>query len=156
MEIGNTEVTNMVMIHNKETNQVLVQNRIKSWTGIAFPGGHLEANESIMESAIREVKEETGLDVKNLQFCGIVHWNHTETGDQTFIHYYKTNDFSGELISDEEEGKNFWVDLDKIMDMDLAPGFEIQIDLFFNDCSELLVMYNDDDLCDEPLYKWQY
>lgn len=55
-----TEITNMVMVQHPETGMVLVQNRIKSWQGIAFPGGHAEPGESIYDSAVREIREETG------------------------------------------------------------------------------------------------
>jgi 8-oxo-dGTP diphosphatase len=34
----------------------------------AFPGGHLEFNESIKECARREVAEETGIQIKNLRY----------------------------------------------------------------------------------------
>jgi 8-oxo-dGTP diphosphatase len=61
------ELTNMVMIEDKTTGKVLVQERIKSWCGLTFPGGHVEEGESFVDSAVREVKEETGLDVKNLR-----------------------------------------------------------------------------------------
>jgi ADP-ribose pyrophosphatase len=148
MEFGYIEISNMVMIHDKVTNRVLVQNRCKSWKGIAFPGGHLDAGESLYESAVREVKEETGLDVTDLKYCGMIHWNYGDNYEEhTFIYYYKTDKYSGELITDNEEGQNFWVDIDSVRSMDLAPGFDKQIDMFFNDSSELLIIDGE--------YKWQ-
>ena len=39
MEI--VKLTNMCKIINPETGKVLVQERIKSWKGIAFPGGKI-------------------------------------------------------------------------------------------------------------------
>ena len=36
------EMTNMVMIQDKQTGKVLVQDRVKSWKGLSFPGGHIE------------------------------------------------------------------------------------------------------------------
>ena len=35
------EITNMIMVQNPDTKEVLVQNRIKYWCGISFPGGHV-------------------------------------------------------------------------------------------------------------------
>ena len=35
-----------------------------SWS---FPGGHLEFNEEIEECAVREVREETGIEIKNIR-----------------------------------------------------------------------------------------
>lgn len=58
------ELTSMVMIQDKTTGKVLVQERVKSWKGLSFPGGHVNQGESIVDSAIREIKEETGLDIK--------------------------------------------------------------------------------------------
>ncbi len=54
------ELTNMCMIQDLSTNKVLVQVRNKNdWDGISFPGGHVEMGESIVQSVIREVQEET-------------------------------------------------------------------------------------------------
>lgn len=63
--------TNMCMIYDDKGN-ILVQDRKNpDWPGITFPGGHVEPGESFVCSVIREVKEETGLDIENPQLCGI-------------------------------------------------------------------------------------
>ncbi|MBO5410173.1 MAG: NUDIX domain-containing protein, partial [Clostridia bacterium] len=43
------ELTNMVMIEDKATGKVLVQERVKSWKGLSFPGGHVEPGESFVD-----------------------------------------------------------------------------------------------------------
>lgn len=68
------ELTTMVMVRRRDTGEVLVQQRAKSWKGIAFPGGHAEPGESLLACAVREIYEETGLRVSDLQSCGLVDW----------------------------------------------------------------------------------
>ena len=55
------ELTNMCMIYDNAGN-VLVEEKIgKNYRGLIFPGGHVENRESVVDSMIREIKEETGL-----------------------------------------------------------------------------------------------
>ena len=108
------ELTTMVMIQNKNTGKVLVQDRIKSWKGLSFPGGHVEDNESFYGCAIREVKEETGLEVRDLKSCGTIHWLNKKTQDRFMVFLYKTTDFSGELVTESDEGRNFWITIDEM------------------------------------------
>ena len=108
------EMTNMVMIQDRQTGKVLVQDRVRSWKGLSFPGGHVEDSESIVDSAVREVKEETGLDVYNLKSCGIVHWLNKKTLERFMVFLYKTTDYSGELIAESVEGRNYWITVDEM------------------------------------------
>ena len=78
------EMTNMIMIENGD-GKVLVQRRVKYWTGIAFPGGHIEKGESITASVIREAREETGLTVKNPKLCGIKEFHRSKDGKRYIV-----------------------------------------------------------------------
>ena len=136
-----TEFTNMVMIR-RDDGMVLVQERKLYWKGIAFPGGHAEPGESFERSAEREILEETGLTVKNLELCGIVHWDCPERKEKFIVFLYRTSDFSGELISETEEGKVFWVKEDELKNMKLCSNFEKDLELFTgNRCTESHIEY---------------
>lgn len=114
------ELTNMCAIVDKQRNKVVVQKRIKSYKGIAFPGGHVEMNESVIESTIREIKEETGLTVSNLTLKGIKDWN----GEYRYLVFlFYTETFSGDLLKNTEEGEIFWQDIDTLSQQDLAEDF---------------------------------
>ncbi len=54
----------MCMVYDDAGN-VLVQDKVdKKWSGLTFPGGHIEKGESFVDSVIREVFEETGLTIE--------------------------------------------------------------------------------------------
>jgi 8-oxo-dGTP diphosphatase len=114
---------NMCMIEDLATGEILVQRRIKgSWTGIAFPGGHVEQGEGIVDSTIREVKEETGLDVSGLRLVGVKQWYSSLESKRSMVFLFVANRYAGELLEDGEEGDVFWVKKDDFLSLDLASG----------------------------------
>ena len=124
-------LTNMCMIYDYD--KILVLDRQKgTWTGITFPGGHVEKNESFVKSTIREVKEETGLDIKNLRLCGIRQFVLKENDDRYIVLLFKTDKFCGELKS-SDEGKVFWIRRSELNNYKLADGFDKIIEVFENE-----------------------
>ena len=113
-----TRLMNMVMIKDTENNKVLVLDKVKKygWKGLTFPGGKVEDNESLIDSVIREAKEETNLDIKNPRLVGLITWIVEGRRDMGFI--YETEEFSGELIEENREGKLFWTSFEKMKKMD--------------------------------------
>ncbi len=136
------ELTNMIMIENPENNTVLVQNRIKYWKGITFPGGHIEKGESFTESVIREAKEETGLLIENPTLCGTVHWCHRETDERYIVMLYKADKFSGELLKSTEEGDVFWIKKTDFDKYPLSSNFSEYLKVFLSDKNEAFALYD--------------
>jgi 8-oxo-dGTP diphosphatase len=131
--VGEVELMNCCMVYDREGDRVLVLDRIKGWKGIAFPGGHVEPGESIEQSTVREIKEETGLDICNVQPCGIIHWYDDDSGHRELIFCFKSSEYSGELVQQTDEGRVFWVHREELPGLKLANAFDQQLRLFFDD-----------------------
>lgn len=135
-------ITNMCMIY--EGNKILVQDRVKkNWSGLSFPGGHVELGESFVDSVRREVFEETGLTVGHVELCGIKQFQ--TTNGRYMVLLYKSNEYQGEL-TDSEEGKMFWIDRDSLLDYELTEDFEHVIRVFEEEFSEIVYHKEDDEL----------
>ena len=121
-------LTNMCMVYDGD--RILVQDRRDpKWSGVTFPGGHVEPGESLVESAIREVKEETGLDISNVRLCGVRQWTRENGEYRYLVFFFKTDTFSGTLRS-SEEGEMFWIDKKDLKTYPLADGFEGMFEVF--------------------------
>ena len=122
---------NLCMVYDGQGN-VLVQNRRNpNWSGITFPGGHVEAGESFADAVKREIWEETGLTIEDPVLCGIKQWAE-EDGARAVVLFYKTNRFSGELKS-SEEGEVFWVRREEFERLPLAKDMAQTIRVFESD-----------------------
>ena len=127
----NCILTNMCMIYDGD--RILVQDRMNpDWPGIAFPGGHVEAGESFVDSIIREVREETGLEISNVKLCGVKQWTQKNGEYRYIVFFYKTDTYSGELRS-SEEGRVFWIERSQLYNYTLANDFDKMFEVFNND-----------------------
>ena len=87
-------------------NRLLLQKRsdCEKW---GFLGGMVESGESVSETAVREVKEESGLEVEITSLFGVYSKYFAEftNGDQAqpIIHMFKAKVTGGELIEKNEE-----------------------------------------------------
>lgn len=72
------------------------------------PGGRLEDRESPLEAAVRETREEVGLNLHNLRERATLRFAFTD-GYNLKVHVFLTNDFDGSLV-ETDEADPFWVD----------------------------------------------
>ncbi len=118
------ELPNTVQVYLKKDNSYLLLYRNKKkndmnegkWIGV---GGHVEKGETIDQAVIREVKEETGLDVHSLRCNGEVLFINNDYQEMMYV--YEIEDFSGELI-DCNEGELQWIDIDHMYDLPMWEG----------------------------------
>ena len=90
------------------------------WIGV---GGHFEKGESPEECLLREVKEETRLDLTSYQFRGIVTFISDEWPDE-YMCLYTADRYTGD-IGNCDEGELVWVEKGKIMDLNIWEGDKI-------------------------------
>ncbi|MDP2631388.1 MAG: NUDIX hydrolase [Candidatus Uhrbacteria bacterium] len=67
-----------------------------------IPAGHLDLDENIHAGTIREIKEETGLDIKIEGLVG-VYQHKSKLGNNVVGFYFHTSVSGGELKTDPEE-----------------------------------------------------
>ncbi|BCB04196.1 NUDIX hydrolase [Bacillus sp. KH172YL63] len=61
-------VSAATIVLNEENEILLIKSPRNGW---GMPGGQVEEGESLKDAAIRETKEESGIDVEIVKFCGI-------------------------------------------------------------------------------------
>ena len=136
--------TNLCMVYDGE-GRILVEDRVDpDGPGLCVPGGQVEPGESVVQSVIREVYEETGLTIENPQLCGVKQFP-TKQGQRYVVFFYKTNRYQGQL-HDSDEGKVFWVSKEDLSQYTLCDDFLDMIRVMeSNDLSEFQYYREDGD-----------
>ena len=81
-------------------------------------GGHIERDEDVYAAALREVREETALDVEQLRLAGLINIDGDQpTGIMLFV--FTAESRSGDPIT-TEEGTPEWIARDQLAQIDLV------------------------------------
>ncbi len=139
-----------LMLHRVYKKNDINKNK---WIGV---GGHFENRESPEECLLREVKEETGLELKRYRFRGIV----TFIADDYPTEYmclYTADEFEGEM-TECDEGVLQWVDKNKIEKLELWEGDKIFLKLLRDEepFFSLKLVYEGNRLTEHYLNKFTY
>ena len=102
---------------------LLYKNYRNKYEGWVLPKGTVEENEEHNETALREVKEETGLTLTEYRYRGLVTFVSNQWGTE-YMHLFTATAYEGEM-KECDEGNLEWVSKDKIEELNLWEGDKI-------------------------------
>lgn len=115
------EPTVGIFIFNAKDEVLLLQSH--KWPGAyVVPGGHVELGERLEETAIREAKEETGLDIYDLEFILFQEFVYDPAfwKQRHFIFFdFAAKTDSTEVILNDEAQEYIWIEPEKALDLNL-------------------------------------
>lgn len=135
----------------QKDNKYLMLHRVKKdgdinkdkWIGI---GGKIEEGETPEQCLLREAKEETGLELTEYCYRGIVRFRSDEYEEED-MHLYTADAFEGEIM-ECDEGILEWIDKDEIYNLPMWEGDKLFLGLIGTDAEffELVLGYKGDKL----------
>jgi len=117
------EITVGGLIFNKQ-GKVFLMSSYK-WRGkYVIPGGHVELGEKLKDTLRREVKEETGLDISDIEFINMQEFifDNAFWKKKHFIFLdYACRAKSGKIKLNSEGQEYVWVSLKDALNLDIEP-----------------------------------
>ena len=123
--MNNDEIERTVICYIIKDNQVLMLYRNKKehdinknkWIGV---GGHIENGEEPIDAIIREVKEETNLDIIRCEKRANIIFHFGEHIE--FMHVFVCLEFKGEINYDCNEGELKWINISDVYSLPIWEG----------------------------------
>lgn len=97
------------------------------WLGL---GGHFEENETPYQCVIREIKEESGLDIYEPVLRGKIYFINTDY--QELMYLFTASSFEGELV-ESDEGTLSWIKKDQILSLNIWEGDKVFLELLMKE-----------------------
>lgn len=127
---------NTTLCYLERDGQYLMLHRVKKegdlnrdkWIGV---GGKFEDGESPEECALREVREETGLEMTRYTYRGIVTFV-SDRWPTEYMHLFHSTGFRG-TVGECDEGDLEWIAKKKLMSLQLWEGDRIFLRLLDSD-----------------------
>lgn len=94
------------------------------WNGL---GGKFLSGETPEECVEREVREESGLSIRNPRFKGILTFPSFKPAEDWIVFVFTADEFEGEL-TECDEGELAWVDTEKLKELNLWEGDKYFLD----------------------------
>lgn len=120
-----------VFVRKDEKFLVLRRSPLKHYApNVVHPiGGKVDIGENPFEAAIREVKEEAGVDVKNVRLEAVIQEIEPHKGEpyNWLIFHFSADYDKGEVLA-TEEGELLWLTGEDILREDLFPSVRLLID----------------------------
>lgn len=129
---ANSVVPSVVAIVRDQQGRILLIHKTDNnlW---ALPGGGHEIGESIVDTVVREVKEETGYDVEVETLTGTYtnprHVMAYDDGEvrQQFSLAFRAHVIGGEARTSSESSEVVWWEPDRLDELDMHPSMRLRI-----------------------------
>ncbi|MFS0781728.1 NUDIX hydrolase [Bacillus sp. 1P06AnD] len=114
------------IVMNEQKEILLIRGPKRGWE---MPGGQVEEGESLKDAAIRETKEETGIDIELVTFCGIFQNVHRSICNTLFL----AKPVGGRLTTSPESLEVGFYPIEQALDMVEFGNFRQRIEYSLNE-----------------------